>query len=104
VISRSNHYQLVRENSFKLVAHYIFRLPAYASQCNGPTYGSGAMATLGNISSSKQPNLKAYIQGSVEDSVIINYPSSARTVAESTTVTNLTLRNVFCRRLPGISE
>jgi hypothetical protein len=59
------------------------------------------MATLGNINNSKQP--KAYIQGFVEDTVIMNYPSSARTVVESTTVTNLTLRNVFCRRLPSIS-
>ena len=32
-----------------------FHLNARASQRNGPTYGSGAMVTLANISNSKQP-------------------------------------------------
>jgi hypothetical protein len=32
-----------------------FRLPARASQRNGPSYGTGAMVTLANISSGKQP-------------------------------------------------
>jgi hypothetical protein len=53
---RTNHHQLVRENSLGNLPR--FRLPARVSQRNGPTSGSGVMVTLANINNSKQPKRK----------------------------------------------
>ena len=78
--SRSNEPPSIRTR--KLLGNLPrFRLPARASQRNEPTYGSGAMVTLANISSSKQP-----IQGPVEHSVKLPVLSLAH--------------NVFCRAFP----